>query len=316
MEYPDPTLYAVPFFVVTLLLERGILGRWQRAGVARARGILGYETRDTLASLGLGVGSLFFAAAINPGAFALATWLYKHRFCTLGHGPLGWAVALIGWDFSFYWHHRLEHEHRVLWACHVSHHSSERYNLSTALRQPWTPWTLIILFPPWALLGIEPWMIMVSGGLNLIYQYWIHTEAIRVLPRWVEAVFNTPSHHRVHHGANAEYLDKNYGGILIVWDRLFRTFEPERAPVQFGLTKNIRSYNVFYIAFHGYADVFRDMKRASTLRGKLRVLWQNPADAYVEPVEDAPPDGVVRDSSHDESASRAPSLAALDQTGS
>ena len=148
----------------------------------------------------------------------------------LGGGALGWTVAMVGWDFSYYWHHRIEHESRLLWACHVNHHSSRYYNLSTALRQPWTPVAAVLFYPWWALVGVEPRMIMIAAGLNLISHYWIHTETIDRMPRWFEAVFNTPSHHRVHHGSNAEYLDRNYGGILIVWDRCFRSFEPERAP--------------------------------------------------------------------------------------
>ncbi|MFO0665483.1 MAG: sterol desaturase family protein [Polyangiaceae bacterium] len=273
--YPDPTLYAVPLFLALLLGERALLSRWKKRG----RDVIGYEKRDTWASLGLGIGSVFVVTVINLGVFWLATWLYGHRLIDLGDGGLAWTVALLGWDFSFYWHHRLEHEHRILWACHVSHHSSEHYNLSTALRQPWTPFTMLLLFPPWALLGVQPWMIMVSGGLNLIYQFWIHTEAVRTLPSLIEAVFNTPSHHRVHHGANPEYLDKNYGGILIVWDRLFGTFAKEEARVRFGLTKNIARFDVLYIAFHGYGEVLRAAAREPTLRGKWRVLWQNPAEA-------------------------------------
>ena len=217
MGYPDPTLYAVPFFLLTLAIEPGLLARAR----ARGRANVGYERRDTIASIGLGLLSLLWVTAINHGVFLLATWLARHRVVDLGEGALGWAVALIGWDFSYYWNHRLEHENRLFWACHVSHHSSRHYNLSTALRQPWTPFTSLLFYPVWALVGVAPWLIMVSGGLNLIYQYWIHTEAIDRMPRFFEAIFNTPSHHRVHHGANPEYLDKNYAGVLIVWDRMF-----------------------------------------------------------------------------------------------
>ena len=154
---------------------------------------------------------------------------------------------------------------------------SQHYNLSTALRQPWTPFPTVLFYAPWALLGVAPWMIMVSGGLNLVYQYWIHTEAISRMPRWFEAVLNTPSHHRVHHASNPEYLDKNYAGVLIVWDRLFGTFEEERAPVVFGLTKNITSFNPFVIAFHEYAAIGRDLRDAKGLRDRVGILWHGPA---------------------------------------
>ncbi len=270
--YPDPTVYAIPFFLVTLFGEMWLMQRWKRGG----KKVQGYERKDTLASLGMGVGSLVVVGVINLVTYSVATWLYQYRLVTLGEGVLGWAVALIGWDFSFYWHHRVEHENRLLWACHVNHHSSQHYNLSTALRQPWTPFPTVLFYAPWALLGVAPWMIMVSGGLNLVYQYWIHTEGILRMPRWYEAVLNTPSHHRVHHASNPEYLDKNYAGVLIVWDRLFRTFEEERAPVRFGLTKNISTFNPLRIAFHEYASIGRDLCRAKGVRERAGILWHGP----------------------------------------
>jgi sterol desaturase/sphingolipid hydroxylase (fatty acid hydroxylase superfamily) len=273
MKYPEPTLYAIPFFLLTLALEPLLLARVRRRG----RAVAGYERRDAAASIGLGVGSLVFVGIINIGVFAIAERLWAHRVFDLGHGALGWAVAIVGWDFSYYWHHRVEHENRVLWACHVNHHSSRYYNLSTALRQPWTPVAGLVFYPAWSLLGVAPWMIMVSGGLNLIYQYWVHTEAVDRTPRWFEAVFNTPSHHRVHHGANPEYLDRNYGGIFIVWDRLFGTFEPERAPVVYGLTKNIESFSLLTIAFHEYAAMARDLWKARGWRERVGIVVHGPA---------------------------------------
>ncbi len=272
MDYPDPTLYAVPFFVLALAVEPALLRRRRERGAS----VLGHEGRDTRASLGMGILSLVFVSGINFGIYAIAAWLARWRVCDLGHGALGWAVALVGWDFSYYWHHRVEHENRVLWACHVNHHSSRYYNLSTALRQPWTPLAGLLFYPGWALLGVAPWMIMASGGLNLVYQFWVHTEAVDRMPRWFEAVFNTPSHHRVHHGSNAEYLDKNYGGVFIVWDRWFGTFVEERAPVVYGLTKNLASYNLWTIAFHEYAALARDVRAARGRRDKLGVLLHGP----------------------------------------
>src|SRR5258708_7683145 len=150
-DYTDPTVLAVPFFVVTLLLEAGLLDRWRRAGRTELRG---YQWRDTWASLTLGLGSLGFVTLINFGVFALARWLWRWHLCDLGSGALGWSVAMIAWDFSFYWNHRAEHRNRLLWACHVNHHSSRYYNLSTALRQPWTPWSSLLFYPGWALLGV------------------------------------------------------------------------------------------------------------------------------------------------------------------
>ena len=158
----------------------------------------------------------------------------------------------------------------------MNHHSSRAYNLSTALRQPWTPFLGIVLYPPLALLGVRPWMILFSGGLNLIYQFWIHTEAIGRLWRPLELVFNTPSHHRVHHGKNGPYLDKNYGGILIIWDRLFRTFEPEVERVVYGLTKDIHTYNPFRIAFHEYAAIGCDVTAAKSVGDAFGYVFRPP----------------------------------------
>lgn len=272
LDYPEPTIYAAPLFIATVAIEALVLRTWRRRG----RDVVGYERKDTWASLAMGIGSLATVTAINAGVFALATWLWAHRFVDLGRGVLGWSVAMVGWDFAYYWQHRVEHENRLLWASHVNHHSSRHYNLSTALRQPWTPFSSLLFYPPLALLGVAPWMVMVAGGFNLIYQYWVHTELIGRLPRGFEAIFNTPSHHRVHHGANPEYLDKNYAGILIVWDRLFHTFEPERARVVYGLTKNIASDSPFIIAFHEYVAIGRDVRATRRWRDRLGILWRGP----------------------------------------
>lgn len=277
LEYPEPTVFAIPFFFVTLLGEAWLLSRNRpKAEGQAAPDLRGYERRDTFGSISLGLGSLLFVTLINLAIYQLAGLLFAHRICDLGHGALGYLVALVGWDLLYYWHHRAEHRVRVLWACHVSHHSSRYFNLSTALRQPWTPVAGLLFYPWLALLGIQPAMIMISAGINLIYQYWVHTEIIGRLPRVVEAVFNTPSHHRVHHGMNPQYLDKNYGGILIVWDRLFGTFEPEGERVTYGLTKNISRYSPIYIAFHEYVAVLGDVWRARRLRDKLAYLLRAP----------------------------------------
>jgi sterol desaturase/sphingolipid hydroxylase (fatty acid hydroxylase superfamily) len=153
-----------------------------------------------------------------------------------------YALLFLADDFAYYWFHRIHHEVRVFWASHVVHHSSEHYNLSTALRQTWTPMTALPFWAPLALLGFPPWMILTQQAISLIYQFWIHTERVKKMPAWFEFFFNTPSHHRVHHGSNEVYLDRNYGGILIVWDRLFGSFQGETERVRYGLTKNIRSF--------------------------------------------------------------------------
>jgi sterol desaturase/sphingolipid hydroxylase (fatty acid hydroxylase superfamily) len=273
LDVPDPTLYAIPLFLVALLVEPLVLGRMLRRGAD----VLGYPSRrDTAASIAMGLGSIPFVTAINAVVYSLARLIWPHRLTDLGDGVLGWTVAIVGWDFAYYWHHRFEHEVRLFWACHVNHHSSRFFNFSTALRQPWTPFLGIVLYPPLAFLGVRPWMILVSGGFNLIYQFWVHTEAVGKLPRPIELVFNTPSHHRVHHGKNTRYLDKNYGGILIVWDRIFRSFEEEEERVVYGLTKDIDTFNPLRIAFHEYAAMGRDVIHASSAREAMKKVFAGP----------------------------------------
>lgn len=271
-SYFDPTMYAGPLFLLACWLEHRALER-QRA---RGRPVLGYERKDTIASLAMGTVSLLTVGLILHGQFVLARWLWNHRLTDLGPTPLGWVAAMLLWDFVYYWVHRIEHERRLFWAAHVNHHSSERYNLSTALRQPWTPVLTLLMVPPIALLGVRPGMIIAAGGFNLLYQFWVHTEAIDRMPRWFEWAFNTPSHHRVHHGSNGRYLDCNYGGILIVWDRLFRTFVPEREPVVYGLTKNIESFNLGVIAFHEYAAIARDVRASRSIREAFHRVFSGP----------------------------------------
>ena len=277
-DVPDPTLYALPWFGLALVLEGWVLARQRRAG----RQVLGYvDRRDTAASLAMGLGSLLFVTLVHRAVFAVASWIYPYRLLELeGTGDVGraamWALALLGWDHQYYWHHRFEHEVRLLWACHVNHHSSEKYNLSTALRQPWTPWLSIVMYPPLALLGVPPWLVLVSGGINLVCQFWVHSEAIGKLPGWFELVFNTPSHHRVHHGSNPACLDKNYGGILMVWDRLFGTFAEEDERVVYGLTKSLHSYNPLVIATHEYVAIAADLARSRSLDEVLGHLLGRP----------------------------------------
>ena len=268
----NPATLAVPLYAALMWWEIVTLRRQKAEG----RDVLGYDRRDARASILLGLVSLVTVGVLNALVKALADWLWQWRLVDLGTGLLGWAAALVAWDFAYYWFHRTEHETRFLWSEHVNHHSSERYNLSTALRQPWTPIGVLVFFPPLTLLGVRPWMIMFSGGFNLVYQYWIHTEAIDRLPRWFEFTFNTPSHHRVHHGSQSQYLDRNHGGVLIVWDRLFGTFEQEGERVRYGLTKNIHTYNLWKIFNHEVVAIVHDVARAETTGDRLRYIFAAP----------------------------------------
>jgi sterol desaturase/sphingolipid hydroxylase (fatty acid hydroxylase superfamily) len=264
-------LYAIPVFLGLLVLE--VLSyRFLPDDEER-----GYEVRDTGTSLAMGVGSLVVGAPWKlvvvityAGLYELAPW----------HLPMSawwaWAVLLFADDLAYYWFHRLHHEVRVLWASHVVHHSSEFYNLSTALRQSWTPMTSLPFWIPLALAGFPPWAILAQQAVSLLYQFFLHTERVDKLWRPVEWFLNTPSHHRVHHGANQVYLDRNYGGILIVWDRLFRSFEPEGERVVYGLTRNIGTYNPVRVAFGAWAALAADVRSATRWRDRLGYLVRRP----------------------------------------
>jgi sterol desaturase/sphingolipid hydroxylase (fatty acid hydroxylase superfamily) len=261
---------AVPVFLALICAEYARLRALEGRGPL---GFAGYEARDTAASLAMGAGNL--AVAAGAGLFlAPLYWLaWEHRLLDPGTGAAVFVALFFVEDFVYYWYHRLSHEVRFLWAAHENHHSSRRYNLSTALRQSWTmPFTAPLFYLWLPLLGFHPAMIATQVAVSLLYQFWLHTELVgRLGP--LEWILNTPSHHRVHHGSNVEYLDRNHGGILIVWDRLFGTFEPERAPVVYGLTKNIDTFSPLRIAFHEWARMLREVARAASAREALgRVL--------------------------------------------
>ena len=176
-------------------------------------------------------------------------------------------------DFSFYWFHRFSHQIRFLWASHKVHHSSEKFTFISGLRVPWTSdLTGNFLFWAWMpLIGFEPYMVIFMKSANVLYQFWMHTETIKKLPKWFEAVFNTPSHHRVHHGSNVEYLDKNHAGTLIIWDKLFGTYQEEIFKPKYGLTEDIKSFNPFVIAFHEWKNIFRDLKKQKKYKRGLHI---------------------------------------------
>lgn len=267
--------YSVPAFVLLLVTEL-VVTRLRAVREHERLRVLGYEPRDTAASLAMGIGNVVIAAGTKFAALALYAFAYEFRLFDIPMTWWSWALILIGDDFCYYWFHRIHHEVRLFWAAHVNHHSSRYFNLSTALRQSWTtPFTGPIFWLPLALLGFHPAMILTAQAISLLYQFWIHTELIDRMG-WFERVFNTPSHHRVHHGRNVEYLDRNYAGILIVWDKLFGTFEPERAPVDYGITKNLDTFHPVVIAFHDWREMIQQVRAAPTLRAKLAHVFAPP----------------------------------------
>jgi sterol desaturase/sphingolipid hydroxylase (fatty acid hydroxylase superfamily) len=270
MKPIDIVTFAVPVFVLLVIVEM----LW-----AARRAPEKYEPRDTLTSLALGLGSTIAGALTAGVVLAASMGLYDHRIMTVPNVWWAWIACFVLDDFNYYWAHRTGHRVRWFWASHVNHHTSQHYNLSTALRQTWTGFfALSFVFRIWpAFIGFHPAMLITVGGANLVYQFWIHTEAVGRLPRWFEAVFNTPSHHRVHHATNPLYLDRNYAGALIIWDRLFGTFQHERGDIaiRYGVVKQLGSFNLLHAAFHEWRGMFGDIWRAPW-RHKLSYLLRPP----------------------------------------
>lgn len=268
---PDPVDLAIPAFVALVLAEMI---------AARFRDRRRYCPKDTLTSLGLGLGSTI-AGVLSAGlVFALAVWVHQFAVFEISWDWYWFVIAFVLDDLAYYVFHRSAHRVRWFWASHVIHHSSQHYNLSTALRQTWTGFfsATFIFRLPLFLIGFPPAMVFFVAALNLVYQFWIHTETIGRMPRWFEAVMNTPSHHRVHHAANPRYLDSNYAGVFIVWDRMFGTFVAERDEdrPRYGIVRNLGSFNILWAAFHEWIGIARDVKAAPDWRARAGYIFGPP----------------------------------------
>jgi len=259
-------IYAVPFFLLAIVAELAY-GIWRHNNTFRLNDSVGSLFLGTLSQarrfVTLGVGGYVYYLITQY--FSLALMDASHWFT--------WVLAMVLYDFCYYWLHRLGHERMILWAAHVAHHQSEDYNLTTALRQTSTGWLLSWMFYiPMYLLGIPAEVVVTVGSLNLIYQFWVHSEHIPKLG-WYEWIFVTPSNHRVHHAQNDIYMDRNYGGLFILWDRLFGTFQEEQddEPPIYGIRGPLHSFNPFKAITHIYVDMARDSWHATNWRDKLRV---------------------------------------------
>jgi len=258
---------AIPAFILLMVIEAV-------ADAVMRRDL--YEPNDTAASLTMGMGNVVAGLLSKGMVFALFSWVHKFSFFQIGYSWWAWVLVFFADDFSYYWFHRTSHECRFFWASHVVHHSSQHYNLSTALRQTWTGGFFGFVFWLWMpLVGFQPIMIFTMQAVSLLYQFWIHTEFVQRLGP-LELVMNTPSHHRVHHATNPQYIDRNHAGILIIWDRMFGSFEPEREHCTYGLTTNINTFNPLRIAFHEWIAMGRDLRRAHTWRERVVAVFGNP----------------------------------------
>ncbi|MEX0346477.1 MAG: sterol desaturase family protein [Rhizobiaceae bacterium] len=273
LAFPNVTELAIPFFVGAILLELFLV----RTGRAKGE----FETRDSLTSLMMGVGNVVAGLLLGFISFTILMWVWQFRLFDLG---ISWWVGIAAFlidDLRYYWYHRIAHTVRWVWAEHVNHHSSQHYNLSTALRQSWTGHLtgMVILQTPLVLAGVHPAFIAFVYGFNLLYQFWIHTETIGKMWRPIELVMNTPSHHRVHHATNPRYLDANYAGTLIIWDRIFGTFveELETDKPRYGIVHNLGTFNPVKVAFHEWIGLFRDaFSPGLTLKQRLCYMFMPP----------------------------------------
>lgn len=282
----NPIVYAIPVFMLTIVLE---------AWWAWRKRLPVYDIPDAVTSLHHGVLSQVLGVFTKFGIYAVVFESFRATTWATDAWWL-WVLALLFYDFCYYWAHRMGHEVSVLWASHVVHHSSEYYNLSTALRQTSTGWLFgWIFYLPMAVAGVPPIMFITVGLIDLLYQYWVHTELVGRLG-WFDRVFVSPSNHRVHHGQNDYCIDKNYGGILILWDRMFGTFIDEREgeKIHYGIRKPLRSFNPLWGNLHYYADLWQASRAAQGWRAKLGV-WLAPPGGWTDgPIEHFDGDHFVR----------------------
>jgi alkylglycerol monooxygenase len=264
-----PTVIAIPIFALLIAAETYLSVRKEES----------FDRRDVWTNIALGFGSVLFGAVFGLIQATFYNFIYQNLapFQMPMNTFWAWTLLLFADDLVYYWFHRISHEVRFFWNFHVVHHSSNQYNLSVAVRQSWfsgsAHWIFYIL--P-AFLGFPLWSFVTMHGFNLIYQFWIHTKTIKKLPFFAEFILNTPSHHRVHHGVNEQYLDKNYGGIFIIWDRLFGTFVEETETPRYGILKPLTSYNWLWINSHGWTEMFEEIKRRKTVSGKIRCVFGSP----------------------------------------
>ena len=264
--------FAIPVFLLAMLVE-WYLGKTEHADF--------YKRKDMFVSISMGI--LSGIIEFFPKVLAFIAFYYLHEISPLrdivGRQLWAWIILFFLDDFAYYWFHRMNHEVRLFWAGHVPHHSSIKYNYGTALRQGVGERVHKFMFWLWIpLLGFDPLMLFIMIGLNLIYQFFVHTDLVHKLPSWYENIFNTPSHHRVHHASNIRYLDCNHAGVLIIWDKIFGTFSEEKdgeKPI-YGLTTNIETYNPIRVATHEYGAIFQDVIRAKKWSDKLKYIFYAP----------------------------------------
>ena len=268
LDLPNIILYAAPVMFLLVAAEWILSYREKREL---------YHTKDTLAATAIGLVNVIISALIKVLTFGIILFFYNLVPWSIPETWWSFVLCLVWIDFWRYWAHRVAHENRFWWATHVTHHSSEKYNWSVSFRLGWTQHIKIIFFIPVALAGFHPFVFFVCHQIEVLYQFWIHTEYIRKLPGWIEFIFTTPSHHRVHHAKNEHYMDKNYGSTFIIWDRIFGTFQPEGVQAVYGITKPVNSYNPVYLCFHEWIDIVRDVRKSKSIKEAYAMVFTRPS---------------------------------------
>lgn len=267
---PNIIIWAAPVMFFFVLLEY-IISRWQHKEY--------YENKETIGSIMVGIGNVIIGASVKLALFYLLIWVYN---------LIPWRMELNWWtflpcyilfDLCSYWAHRVSHQQRFWWATHIAHHSGEHYNLTVSFRLSWVQYIKLIFFLPVSFIGFHPVIIFVTNQIAVLFQFWVHTEYIRKLHPVIEYIFATPSNHRVHHGSQEKYINKNYGATFIIWDRIFGTYQPEEEQVIYGITTNIENKaNPLHINFHEYVDMIRDVRKAKSFREKIFYIFGDPID--------------------------------------
>ncbi|MDQ3190718.1 MAG: sterol desaturase family protein [Bacteroidota bacterium] len=267
MELPNLIQYAVPLILILMVLEFFIITIKNKKK---------YEKKDFFASVGIGIGNVLIGAVIKVASFAFIIFFYNLVPWQIPHTWWAYLLCFVVLDFCRYWAHRISHEQRFWWATHVTHHSSEYLNWSTSFRVSWTQQIKLIFFIPIPLMGFDPIVFLVCHQIAVLFQFWVHTEVIPKLHPVFEYIFVTPSHHRVHHGKNQKYIDKNYGSTFIIWDRMFGSFVEEDETPLYGISKPVDSYNLIHLNFHEWIDIVKDVKKSKTWKERYQNIFGKP----------------------------------------
>ncbi|MCF8276086.1 MAG: sterol desaturase family protein [Flavobacteriales bacterium] len=267
---PNFILWAIPFFLISIAAE--LLHNYLKKGGKD------FNFEDSITNLNLGIGSQAVGALTKSMLLMLFVWVHDRlRLFTLDFTWYNTIICIVLFDYLYYWAHRWGHEWNIFWGAHIVHHQSEEYNLTVALRQSW--FHNILAFPiflPIPLLGFDLLSFGVAAGLVTLYQYWIHTKAIDHMPKWFEFIFNSPTHHRVHHATNEQYLDHNYAATFIIWDRIHGTYIDEDEQPVYGITTPLNSWNSVWSNVHFYVEMWEGSKRLKTLKEKLMLIFRGP----------------------------------------